>query len=100
MKRVKLTYKLIKGLTYPKSGNEITYCGELKGFGIRATAKGAKSFILNYLFQGRERRVTIGAYPIWSVSAARDQAAHMKRQLDLGNDPLAERDTQRNAPTV
>ena len=45
----------------PATGNKIYYDTEVKGFGLRVTAAGAKSFILNYYTNsGRERRYTIG----------------------------------------
>lgn len=63
--------KLVRGLVAPEKGNRITYDGHLSGFGVRITAAGRKSFILNYRFKGRERRMTIGSYPEWTVLAAR-----------------------------
>ncbi|MGI4794054.1 MAG: Arm DNA-binding domain-containing protein [Janthinobacterium lividum] len=38
------------------------------------TSVGAWSFILNYRAAGRERRITIGSFPDWDVSAAREHA--------------------------
>jgi len=96
----KLTDRLVRSLPLPASGNKITYCDELKGFGCRVTHKGAKAFVLNYTVSGRERRITIGSYPEWSVQAARDQATKLKREVDLGGDPLSKREADRDAPTV
>ena len=88
-------------LPAPEKGNHITYDSEVRGFGVRVTAGGAKSFILNYRNKhGTERRLTIGSWPDWSVSAARTEAAQQKRQIDLGRDPMAERHHERQAPTV
>lgn len=72
----------------------------MKGFGVRVTAAGAKSFILNYRAAGRERRITIGSAPDWSVTAARDRARELKRRVDVGEDPMAERHDDRVAPTI
>lgn len=96
----KLTDKTIRALQPPSKGNKITYCGELKGFGCRVTANGSKAFILNYRAGKRERRLTIGSYPEWSVARAREQAAVFKRHIDLGKDPLSEKQAERDAPTV
>lgn len=98
-----LTDKLVRGLAIPEKGNRITYDGgpkAVRGFGARVTAAGAKSFILNYVTAGRERRLTIGSYPAWSVAAARDEAKRLRQDIDRGIDPLAERETEREAPTV
>ncbi len=96
----KLTDKLVKSLPAPASGNKITYDTNVHGFGFRVTAGGARAFILNYRINGRERRYTIGAYPDWSVGAAREEAKRLKRQVDRGYDPMGQRHAERAAPTV
>ena len=96
----RITDKLVKGLAPPPKGNRVTYDTEVKGFGIRITAAVAKAFVLNYRAGGRERRFTIGAYPDWSVVAARDEARSLKRGVDLGRDPMGDRHADREAPTV
>jgi integrase len=98
--RQRITDGTIKALALPAQGNRITYDSELKGFGVRATAGGARSFVLNYRIAGRERRLTIGAYPAWSVVAARRRAEVLMRQIDTGIDPLGEREAERAAATV
>ncbi len=97
---VKLTDRLAKTLAFPAKGNCITYDEEVRGFGVRVTVAGAKSFVLNYRINGRERRYTIGAYPDWSVAAAREEARRLKRRVNLGFDPMGERHIERAAPTV
>jgi integrase len=84
----------------PARGNRITYDPKLPGFGFRITAAGQRSFVFNYRIKGRERRITIGHYPTWTVLGARKQAEQLRREVDLGNDPLEERITLREAPTV
>lgn len=99
---LKLTDALIRSLTAPARGNRVTYergAGAVRGFGVRVTAAGAKSFVLNYTVTGRERRFTIGAYPGWSVAAARDEARRLRQAIDRGEDPLGERIAIREAPT-
>jgi integrase len=96
--------RLVRELPAPASGNRITYDRggkePVKGFGIRVTAAGAKSFVLNYTIAGRERRLTIGGYPAWSVAAAREQAKSLRRRVDNGEDPLGAREAERAAATV
>lgn len=96
----KLSDKAVKSLPIPAAGNRITYDTVVRGFGVRTTSAGAQSFVLNYRASGRERRITIGSFPDWSVAAARDRAAALKRQVDDGADPMAERHTERAAPTM
>jgi site-specific recombinase XerD len=92
-------------LPVSRRGNRITYDGDekgcVKGFGIRVTKGGACSFVLNYRTRaGRERRYTIGQFPNWSTVAARAEAARLRQRIDLGEDPLAEVQEQREAPTM
>ena len=97
---MRLTDRLVKSLPTPVRPNAITYCSELKGFGCRVNKSGARAFILNYRFEGRERRITIGTFPEWSVAAARERASELRRQIDVGIDPLTKREDRIAAPTV
>src|SRR5262249_55893772 len=95
------TDKWVRGLEAPASGNKVHYDGAVPGFGVRVTAAGAKSFVLNYRTKaGRERRYTIGSLGDWTISAARQKAKELRRVIDEGGDPLAELQDQREAPTV
>ena len=87
----KLTDTIVKNLPAPAAGNRITYDDELVGFGCRVTAAGARAFIVNYRAGARERRITIGSFPDWTVKAARDEPKAIKRRVDQGEDPMAER---------
>jgi Arm domain-containing DNA-binding protein len=69
-----ISEKTIKNLKPPATGNRITFDGEVRGFGARITAAGVVSFILDYRIHGRQRRITIGRHPEWSVVAARAEA--------------------------
>ena len=85
--------RLVKGK--PTPDNRITYDLEVKGFGVRVTSAGARAFILNYRAAGRERRITIGGFPDWTVNAARDHARMLKRRIDVGEDPMQDRHEER-----
>jgi integrase len=84
----------------PGPRNTIVYDDGVIGFGLRITQAGARAFVLDYLFEARKRRLTIGSWPDWSVAAAREQAKRYKREIDQGRDPLAQRDERRLAPTI
>src|SRR5437764_11001305 len=91
--------RFVRSLTPPPKGNRIIYDRggkePVRGFGVRVTAAGAKSFVLNYTIAGRERRLTIGGYPAWSVAAAREQAKSLRRRVDSREDPLAVKQAER-----
>jgi hypothetical protein len=44
--------------------------------------------------------MTIGRWPEWSVTAARERAKELRRMIDAGLDPLAAREDLREAPRV
>jgi integrase len=103
-----LTSKIVKGLSPPARGSRITYDYEagndprktVPGFGARITAAGSIAFVLNYRIAGVERPMTIGSFPAWSVSQAREKARELRRMIEDGRDPLNERITEREAPTM
>ena len=68
----KITDKLVRSLKPPAKGYTLLFDSEQRGFGVRITKNGVIAFILNYRAGGRERRLTIGNYPDWSVAAARE----------------------------
>jgi hypothetical protein len=96
------TDNLLRKLPAPESGNKVTYDDAVKGFGIRVTAAGGRAFILNYRrkLDLRERRITLGSFPDWSTTAAREEARRLKRAIDGGADPVGEQEENRAAATV
>lgn len=94
MKR-RLTDKFVKSVNHSGGSSADRYSDEVvKGFYVRVTKAGNKAFGFRYEFEGRGRSISIGDYPAWSVSAARDQAAKYRRQVDAKEDPRAEADKQ------
>jgi integrase len=95
----KLSEDVIKKLPVPASGNRVTYfAGAVlqgttapRGFGVRVTAGGARSFVLNYRLRGREHRFTIGAFPDWSALKAVKEASALRRRVDKGENPIEAR---------
>jgi hypothetical protein len=82
-----LTDEIARSAPPPAAGNRIYYDGgdraeRLAGFGLRVTATGSRAFVLNYKIDGVERRDTIGHFPAWSVTEARDEARRRKRAAD------------------
>ena len=71
----KLTDKLVRDAACP--GNRSSYTlwdTEVTGFGCIVTKWGSKAFLVRYRIDNRERRLTIGSYPDWPVTTAREQA--------------------------
>jgi integrase len=87
--KVRITDKYLKTMTLPAPGKmRMDYDTELRGFAVRATGAGAKTFVLAYMFGGAERRLTVGRYPALTVELARRRALELRRLVDLGNDPF------------
>jgi integrase len=82
----------ISQLPVPERGAKIWYAGDLAGFGVRVTAAGVRTFVLNYRVRGtgQERRYSIGRTDSWRLKAARDEAQRLRRIVDLGGDPLGD----------
>ena len=101
---VKLTDRFAKLAIVPEDHTRrdiIFYDEDIKGFGLRVTRAGSKSFMINYTTHaGDERRITLGRYPAWSVAAAREEAARQRRIVDTGGDPRADKIATRNEPTI
>jgi len=102
----KLTETLLKSLTPPARGERYVYDAELTGFAVKlfaatkANPKGARTFVLVYRRNGFLRRFRIGAWPEWSVTAARAEAKEIRQRVDRGEDPANERRERREAPTM
>jgi integrase len=97
----RLTDSFVKKAPLPPAGNWVIYDTEVAGFGLRVTAAGRRSFILNYRTRGgRERRCTIGDATNWNVTAARKRAKEIRRKLPDGYDPLSVIEAERGAKTV
>jgi integrase len=91
---VKITVALAKQATKP------VWDSEVNGFCLWPYDGGARSFLLFYRVSGRLRQITIGAFPTWSVEAARLEAKALRRLIDQGRDPAQERRERREAPTI
>lgn len=88
---VKLTKLVVDRTPLPPSGQHILRDAELMGFGLRVTAGGAKSFIVEKRVGGRVRRYTVGRYPGITAEQARKEAQKLLGRIIAGDDPHAQR---------
>lgn len=99
-KRQKLTEKLVKDAIPAERRDYQIFDAELRGFAVCIYRSGGRAFTIDYRHAGRQRRMTFGRWPEWSVSAARVRAKELRRDIDAGYDPLAERDELREQPRI
>jgi integrase len=99
--KIRLSDAIVRRLPVPEKGYEITRDSDTRGFAVRVTCKGVRSFVLDYYTRtGRDRSYTIGQFPDWSVTEAREKAKALRRDIDEGGDPLADIEADRAAPTM
>jgi len=99
----KLTDRSLEALR-PRATRYEVWDEARRGFGVRITPRGVKSFIWVYHFGGKPRRLTFGTYPHLTLADAGVKLAEAKQLLDKGLDPgtqvVAERIAERRAETV
>lgn len=99
-KRVRLTEKVLRDAIPVEGRDYQIFDDDIRGFAACIYLGGGRAFTFDYRYAGRQRRMTFARWPEWSVSAARNRASELRRDVDLGRDPLAERDLIREAPRM
>lgn len=79
----KLTKTRVESLPFPAKGEKLYWDSDLPGFGVRATARGVLSYIVQGRASGKVRRVTIGQHGK-PISATETLTADKARKLAMG----------------
>jgi len=87
----KITKSYVDKLSTPETGQAFVRDSELKGFAVRVTSTGAKSFILEKRIDGKVKRLTLGRYPELTVEQARKEAHKLLGHIAVGRNPPAEK---------
>jgi Arm DNA-binding domain len=89
---MKLTLPSIRSLTLPQGQREKTFFDDdLPGFGVRVRAGGSRTFVVQYKFGRRHRRVNLGGVDSLDLSKARATAKDLLAAVRLGRDPASEK---------
>lgn len=88
---MKLTKSKVEGLPIPEEGQGLHWDDELRGFGVRVTPSGARSYVVQGRVAGKTRRVTLGAHGRLTCDEARKKARVMLISMDDGIDPQIEK---------
>lgn len=98
--RVRLTKRLIDGLE-AEEADRFLWDSEVVGFGLKITAQGSFSYVLQYRFEGRSRRFKIGNHGSpWTVETARGEARSLLGKVADDIDPQEERVSERKELTI
>jgi len=97
-----MTKKEIDQAKYSGDGisRDVRWDDSLPGFGLRVFPSGSKSFVLSYRSKGRKRLMTVGRYGILTLSEARERAKKHLVQVTDGEDPLENRNRDKQGMTV
>jgi hypothetical protein len=84
--------KTVAALTCPAGRKDVlAFDDTLRGFAVRITAAGSRSFLFQYTLAGIRRRLPLGEFGPITTAAARKQAELFRGQVAAGRDPWAER---------
>lgn len=89
---MKITKQSVDALKPPTDKNQlIHFDDQLKGFGVRITRNGVKSYLVQKTVNGKSVRHTIGKHGHWTPDQARDEAKGLLHSMCKGVEPKAEK---------
>lgn len=91
---VRLSKRLIDETPPDPERDRFLWDDETPGFGVRIRSSGRKVYILQYRYQGKTRRLTLGRHGVLTPDQARRLAVQHLAELYKGRDPRADRDRQ------
>lgn len=95
----KLTKRSVEGLSI-EAKDYLVWDRDVRGFGVRVYPSGKKTYLVQYRAGRRTRRVTIGQHGVLTIDEARREAKQLLASVARGDDPSAQRQAKRHAPTV
>ena len=96
--RLRLNEKSVRDAEPAKGRDYQIFDTDVRGFAVCIYRSGSRAFTIDYRHAGRQRRMTIGRWPEWSTTAARERAKELRRDIDAGADPLGQKEIGREAP--
>ncbi|MDQ2802067.1 MAG: integrase family protein, partial [Pseudomonadota bacterium] len=89
---LRLTQQSVEGAVCPAGKKDVLlFDSELKGFALRVTTAGGKTFLAQYTTPTGKRRLVIGRFGTLTVQEARKRARTVLGEAASGADPYAER---------
>ena len=101
MAKQKLTKRAVEAIQPDIDCDTVVWDAVLPGFGVRVKPSGVRSYVMQYRnAHGRSKRGTIGRHGKLTLEQARHQARQLFAAVGTGGDPVTERRTAREAPTM
>ena len=94
-----LTKRYLDNIT-PAEKEKIHWDSNYKGFGVRISPKGRKTFVVQYRQGSRTRRVSLGTFGNLTVDEARKKAKRILGEVAAGYDPAEKIKIFRETPTM
>lgn len=95
----RLTKRTIDGIK-PTGTDHFVWDSELRGFGIRVSPKGQKTYLIQYRHMGRTQRLKLGKTNLLTAEQARKSAKILLGQAEEGKNPALIESKKRSALTL
>ncbi len=92
---VRISNSFVAVATLPIKDQIIYRDSMMKGFGLRVTKGGSKTFVVEKRIGGKVRRIKIGRYPEINAERARKEAQKIMGSIACGEDPISDRYKQK-----
>ncbi len=93
--------RITKTVVERAARGSFTSDAEVRGFGLRVSNAGSRSFVVSYrTHSGKQGRTTLGSYPTLTVDQARELARKQLAIVEAGGNPSEDRRRVRNAATM
>jgi len=100
MVTTRLTKRVVEALA-AKSDRYVVWDSELKGFGVRVTPQGRKTYLVRYRTTGgADRRLTLTTHGVMTTEEAREQARLALADAAMGGDPQGAKAERRAEMTM
>lgn len=95
----KLTKRIVDAAEV-RASEYFVWDDEVPGFGLRIFTSGRRGYVVQYRAGRRSRRISLGPSTVLACEQARTRAITIIAAARNGEDPAADRDTERQAATV
>jgi hypothetical protein len=88
---VRISKTTVENAPVPERGQAFIRDIDLKGFAVRITTTGIRSYVVEKRIGDRIRRITLGRHGELTPVQARKKAQQLMEQIAMGIDPIAKR---------